>query len=107
MEGEQVRELVVQQDFVKQLADLTTREGDFSLALHCSLNLLSTLVREAELTRAIIDREVALPNLISLLASTDHRIQLAAVGLINSLLAAATPGRRVDMVRCLQERPAR
>ena len=107
VEGEQVRELVVQQDFVKQLADLTTREGDFSLALHCSLNLLSSLVRESELTRAIIDREVALPNLISLLASTDHRIQLAAVGLINSLLAAATPGRKVDMVRCLQERPAR
>merc|ERR1719431_185324 len=80
------------QDFIKQLAALT---------------LLTTLVRESEESRSTIDMVVALPNLISLLANVDPRVKLRAITLINTLLQHATPERRGDMVRTLQERPAR
>merc|ERR1719431_825778 len=97
------------QDFIKQLADLTTREGDpaYSLSLRSALSLLTTLVRESEESRSTIDMVVALPNLISLLANVDPRVKLRAITLINTLLQHATPERRGDMVRTLQERPAR
>lgn len=104
-----LKEQSIQPDFVKQLSSLTTKEGEpaYSLALQSSLSLLSTLVKESEESRSIVDREVALPNLISLLASTDPRIQLASISLINSLLKHASMDRRADMVKSLQERPAR
>lgn len=99
----------VHQDFVKQLADLTTKEGEaaYSLALRCSLSLLATFVGESEESRGVIDREVALPNLISLVASADTSVQLHSLTLINQLLRHAAPDRKVDMVMALQGRQAR
>jgi len=93
--------------FVSQLADLTSKENSsLALATRCALDILSSFVKEGR-GREMIDREVALPNLIGLLGNSDQSIQLASLGLINSLLATASVERKVDMVRSLQERPAR
>jgi len=97
----------VEQEFVTQLAELTSKENSsLALATRCALSILATFVREGR-GREMIDREVALPNLIGLLGNTDQGIQIASLGLINSLLAAASVERKGDMVRSLQERPAR
>jgi len=97
----------VEQEFVTQLAELTTKENSsLALATRCALSILASFVREGR-GREMIDREVALPNLIGLLGNSDQGIQLASLGLINSLLVAATVERKGDMVRSLQERPAR
>jgi len=101
--------MTIQQDFIKQLADLTIRDGEQShnVALWSALNLLAILVKEREDCRSIIDMFVALPNLISLLESQDKRIKLSSISLINALLKHASEERRGDMVMALQERTAR
>ena len=109
VEMDTLKSVTIQQDFIKQLADLTTRDGEQShnLALWSGLNLLAILVKECEDCRSIIDMFVALPNLISLLESQDKRIKLSSISLINALLKHASVERRGDMVMALQERTAR
>ena len=105
-EGEVV-DVEVEQVFVSQLAELTSKENQqLALATRCALNILATFVREGK-GRDMINNSVALPNLIGLLGNSDQGIQLASLRLINSLLAAASLERKADMVRSLQERPAR
>jgi len=100
-------EMGVEQVFVSQLAELTSKEStQLALATRCALNILATFVREGR-GREMINNSVALPNLIGLLGNPDQGIQLASLRLINSLLAAASPDRKADMVKSLQERPAR
>merc|ERR1712013_402276 len=88
VEMDNMRSIPIQQEFIKQLADLTTRDGEpaLVLALGKALNLLAILVRECE--EIDIGMFVALPNLIS-------------------LLKHASIERRGDMVTALQERTAR
>jgi len=105
-EGE-AGDVEVEQVFVSQLAELTSKENQqLALATRCALNILATFVREGR-GRDMINNSVALPNLIGLLGNSDQGIQLASLRLINSLLAAASVERKADMVRSLQERPAR
>jgi len=105
-EGE-LNDMEVEQVFVSQLAELTSKENQqLALATRCALNILATFVREGR-GRNMINNSVALPNLIGLLGNSDQGIQLASLRLINSLLATASVERKVDMVKSLQERPAR
>jgi len=105
-EGE-LNDMEVEQVFVSQLAELTSKENQqLALATRCALNILATFVREGR-GRDMINNSVALPNLIGLLGNSDQGIQLASLRLINSLLATASVERKVDMVKSLQERPAR
>ena len=96
-------------EFIKQLADLTCKESKeptWSLAIRCGLMILAMFVRENK-ARDVIDQHLAFPNLISLLGHNDVCIQLASLGLINSLLASLGQDRKRDMVRCLHEKTAR
>ena len=107
VEMDTLRSIPIQQEFIKQLADLTTRDGEpaLVLALGKALNLLAILVRECE--EIDIGMFVALPNLISLLESQNTQIRLSSITLINALLKHASIERRGDMVTALQERTAR
>jgi len=97
----------IEHEFVSQLADLTSKENSsLALATKCALNILATFVKDGK-GKEMIDREVALPNLIGLLGNGDQGIQLGSLNLINSLLASVSVERKIDMVRSLQERPAR
>ena len=109
VESDTLKATTFQQDFIKQLADLTTRDGEqaHNVALGSALNLLAILVKECEDCRSIIDMFVALPNVISLLESHSKRIKLSSISLINALLKHASEERRGDMVMALQERTAR
>ena len=89
-------------EFIKQLAELTRKEQSGSLAIRCALSILALFVDE-RLASDTIDQEVAFPDLIALLSHNDVSIQLASLGLINSLLAAVPEDRKREMAACLGE----
>jgi len=94
------------QDFVKTLAEMANKDTKNSLALRCALSILSLLVKDGKALE-MIDQKVAFPNLTAWLGHNDITIQLASLGLVNSLLATVVPDRKADMVRSLQDRTAR
>jgi len=54
-----------------------------------------------------LERQLALSNLVTLLAKNNSEIQLASLKLINALLRSVGVERRTDMVRMLSEKPSR
>jgi len=94
------------QEFVKTLAELANKDTKNSLALRCALSILSLLVKDGQALE-MIDQKVAFPNLTAWLGHNDLSIQLASLGLVNSLLAKVGLERKKDMVRSLQDRTAR
>ena len=93
-------------EFVKTLAELANNQTKNNLALRCALSILTLLVKEGQALE-MIDQKVALPNLTAWLGHNDIAIQLASLGLVNSLLDKVGPERKKDMVRSLQDRTAR
>ena len=96
-------------EFIKQLAELTSKESkepSWYLAIRCALSLLSLFVQEEE-ARRMIEQTVAFPNLINLLRHEEVSIKLTSLGLINNLLDCVDEDKRREMVVCLCERNAR
>ena len=96
-------------EFIKQLAELTSKESkepSWYLAIRCALSLLSLFVQEEEARRMIV-QTVAFPNLINLLRHEEVSIKLTSLGLINNLLDCVDEDKRREMIVCLTERNAR
>lgn len=104
-----VDETVADQTFVAQIASFCNTPNHAAATVRPALAILSSLVQDAAGNERgeMVERELNLPSLVSLLCNNNVQLQLNALTLINHLLQFATPIRRPDMVRMLAEKPAR